>query len=78
MSTSPAGYVTPGEATFGEAGVPTTGLEGGVGYNLRVTLTERCEIWGRGPFVSVLKFDSPLPEAHQVNTLSTADSLRHH
>jgi hypothetical protein len=40
--------------------------------------TERCEIWGRGPFVCVLKFDSPLPEDHRVNTLSTADSLRHH
>ena len=25
-----------------------------------------------------LKFDSPLPEDHRVNTLSTANSLRHH
>ena len=42
-------------------------------------LTEKCEIWGRGPFVCVcLKLDSPLPEDHRVNTLSTADSLRHH
>ena len=40
--------------------------------------TERCEIWGNGLFVCVLKFDSPLPEDHRVNTLSTADSLRHH
>jgi len=28
--------------------------------------------------ILVLKFDSPLPEDHRVNTLSTADSLRHH
>jgi hypothetical protein len=26
----------------------------------------------------VLKIDSPLPEDHRPNTLSTADSLRHH
>ena len=38
-------------------------------------LTERCEIWGRWPFVCVLKFDSPLPEDHRVNILSTADTL---
>jgi hypothetical protein len=38
----------------------------------------QCEIWGSGLFVRVLKFDSPLPEDHRVNTLSTADSLRHH
>ena len=34
VSTSPSGYVT----AFGEAGVPTPGLEGGVGCNPRVTL----------------------------------------
>jgi hypothetical protein len=33
---------------------------------------------GPRTFVRVLKFDSPLPEDHRVNTLSTADSLRHH
>jgi hypothetical protein len=37
-----------------------------------------CEIWGRGHFVCVLKFDSHLPEDHRFNTLSKADSLRHH
>jgi hypothetical protein len=26
----------------------------------------------------VLKFDSPLPEDHRANILSTADSPRHH
>ncbi len=31
-----------------------------------------------GYFDCVLKFDSPLPEDHRVNILSTADSLRHH
>ena len=31
---------------------------------------ERYEIWGSGLFVRVLKFDSPLPEDHRVNTLS--------
>ena len=31
-----------------------------------------------GHFVCVLKFDSPLPEDHRVNILSTADSLCHH
>ncbi len=46
---------------------------GGDGY-----WTERCEIWGSGLFVRVLKFDSPLPEDHRVNTFSTADSLHHH
>ena len=37
-------------------------------------------IWVRnlGHFVCVLKFDSPLPEDHRVNILSTADSLHHH
>ena len=40
-------------------------------------MTERCEIWGCGPFVCVLKFDSPIPEDHRVNILSTADSPRH-
>jgi hypothetical protein len=56
-----------------------TGLAGNTDISTRLTrCPERCEIWDRGHFVCVLKFDSPLPEDHRVNTLSTADSLRHH
>jgi hypothetical protein len=41
------------------------------GHVLRETTSRgRCEL--------VCPFDSPLPEDHRVNTLSTADSLRHH
>ena len=31
-------------------------------------MTERCEIWGYGQFVCVLKFDSPVPEDHRTQT----------
>jgi hypothetical protein len=41
------------------------------GHVLRETTSRgRCEL--------VCPFDSPLPEDHRVNTLSTTDSLRHH
>ncbi len=60
VCTSPSGYVT----SFGEACVPTLGLEGGVGCNHQVTFDG--------------KFDSPLPEDHRAHILSTADSSRHH
>ena len=63
---------------FGEAGVPTLVLEGGVGCNPRVTFDGKVRNLGPVFFVCVLKFDSPLPEDHRLNILSTADSLRHH
>jgi hypothetical protein len=53
VSTSPSGYV----AAFGEAGVPTRGLEGGVGCNPRVTFDRKVQ--NLGP--CVFEFDSPLP-----------------
>jgi hypothetical protein len=56
-----------------ETGEPTLGWKEGSGAIPEWLLTERCEIWGRGPSVCVLKFDSPLLEDHRVNTLSTAD-----
>jgi hypothetical protein len=70
VPTSSSGYVT----IFGEASVPTPGLEGGVGCNPRVTFDGKVPNLG----LCVLKFDSPLPEDHRVNILSTADSPRHH
>ena len=43
VCTSPSGYVT----AFGEAGVPTPGLEqGGVGCNPRSTFDGKVQIWG--------------------------------
>jgi hypothetical protein len=69
VSTSPSEYVT----ALGEAGVPTLGLEGGVGYNPPVTFDGKVR--NLGP--CVLKFDS-LPENHRAHILSTADSPRHH
>jgi hypothetical protein len=59
---------------FGEAGVPILVLEGGVGCNPRVTFDGKVRNLG----LCVLKFDSPLPEDHRANILSTADSPRHH
>jgi hypothetical protein len=70
VSTSPSGYVT----AFGEPGVPTLGLGGGVGCNPRVTFDGKLR--NLGP--CVLKFDFPLPEDHRAHILSTADSPRHH
>ena len=54
---------------------PWVGLEGGVGCNPRVTFDGKVRNLGPRTFVRVLKFDSPLPEDHRVNILSTADSL---
>jgi hypothetical protein len=54
VSKSPSGYVT----IFGEASVPTPGLEGGVGCNPRMTFDGKVR--NLGP--CVLKLDSPLPE----------------
>jgi hypothetical protein len=53
---------------------------GGVGCNPRVTFDGKVRNLGPRTFVCVLKFDSPLPEDHRVNILSTVavDSLRHH
>jgi hypothetical protein len=45
VSTSPSGYVT----AFGEAGVPTPGLEGGVGCNPRVTFDGKVRNLGPSP-----------------------------
>jgi hypothetical protein len=70
VSTSPSRYVT----AFGEAGIPTLGLEGGVGCNLRVTFDGKVR--NLGPYD--LQFDSPLPEDHRANIRSTPDSLRRH
>jgi len=70
LSTSPSGYVT----ASGKFGVPNPGLEGGVGCNPRVTFDGKVR--NLGP--CVLKFDSPLPEDHRANILSTADSRRLH
>ena len=70
MSTSPSRYVT----AFGEAGIPTLGLEGGVGCNPRVTFDGKVR--NLGPYD--LQFDSPLPEDHRANIRSTPDSLRRH
>ena len=53
MSASPSDVTA-----FGEAGVPTPGLEGGVGIP-RVTLTERCEVWSYWQVGRVFKIDSP-------------------
>jgi hypothetical protein len=52
VSTSPSEYVT----AFGEANVPTPGLEGGVGCNPQVTFDGKVRNLGR--FVCVLKFFS--------------------
>jgi hypothetical protein len=70
VSKSPSGYVT----IFGEASVPTPGLEGGVGCNPRMTFDGKVR--NLGP--CVLKLDSPLPEDHRFNILSTTDFPRHH
>jgi hypothetical protein len=37
-------------------------------------IPERCEFLDYGESICVLKFDSPLPENHRANILSTADS----
>jgi hypothetical protein len=66
VSTTPSGYVT----AFGEAGVPTLGLEGGVGCNPRVTFDGKVRKLGLKTICLC-----PLIRA---NILSTADSLRHH
>ena len=58
--------------------MPTLGWKKGSGATPECLWTKRCEIWDRGHFVCVLKFDSPLPEDHRVNILSTTDSLHHH
>ena len=68
VSTSPSGYV----AAFGEAGVPTLGLEGGVGCSPRVTFDGKVRNLGPRTFClrpQNFKFDSPLPEDHRVNIL---------
>jgi hypothetical protein len=74
LSRSLSGYVT----TFGEACVPTLGLEGGVWFNPRVTFDGKVR--NLGP--CVLNFDSSLPEEHRANILSflflsTDNSLRY-
>ena len=56
VCTSPSGYVT----AFGEACVPTPGLEQGVRCNPRVTFDGKVRNLGS----CVLKFDSLLPEDH--------------
>jgi len=61
VSTSPSGYVT----AFGEAGVPTFGLEGGVGCNPRVTFDGKVR--NLGP--CVLKFDSPYLRTTETTSL---------
>ena len=42
----------------------------------RVTFDGKVRNLGPWTFCCVLKFDSPLPEDHRVNILSTADSLQ--
>jgi len=59
---------------FGEAGVPTPGLEGGVGCNPRVTFDGKVR--NMGLLLCVLKFDSPLPEDHFPPSQHPLDSLQ--
>jgi hypothetical protein len=67
VPTSPSGYVT----AFGEAGVPTLELGGGVGCNPRVTFDGKVR--NLGP--CVLKFDSPLPEDYHEGRSGVGGSL---
>ena len=60
VPTSLPGHVN----AFGEAGVPTPGLEGGVGCNSRVTFDGKVRNLGLCPQIRF-----PLPEDHRANIL---------
>jgi hypothetical protein len=61
-------WVRDRRTAFGEAGVPTFGLEGGVGCNPRVTF-DGLKVRNLGP--CALKFDSLLPEDHRAHPLDS-------
>jgi hypothetical protein len=77
VPTSPSKFVTAFQVS--EAGVPTTGLQGGVECNPQVTLTERCKIWvyvtvSSNSIPPCLRTTEPTSSRHSTVTATTANS----